>query len=249
VAVEDTYVKRLQRRLEKGAGNSAPRVEVFNMGLPMYFPALERLVLETHGLQVEPDIVIVAIFADDLRNLRHADDVSVLDGALVRARRLRHGRRNGWRLWLHRHSYAARAIDTLLRRIRTNAEPAAAPGTIEAAWQATAADLASMARACHRHGASLLLLYIPADDEWETGHAERLPARMTRFAAAHDLPFVDTTAAFRIAAASRNDLYIPNDQHCSPAGHAVIADALAPRIAALVAKRARESTPERRHKL
>src|SRR5690606_24088509 len=64
-AFEETWPSVLERRLRERP-QAAARAEVIRLGLPRYFPAAERLVLEHYGLRYEPDLVLVAVLPNDV---------------------------------------------------------------------------------------------------------------------------------------------------------------------------------------
>ena len=110
---------------------------------------------------------------------------------------------------------------------------------IEDAWAKTALILKTMAEEVRGHGASLVLVGIPArfevdDRSWQltqtlygfderTWDRGRVMARLARIAGEAQVPFLDLTAALR---ASRQPPYFTYDGHWTPAGHAAAAGAL-----------------------
>lgn len=228
-AFEDTYLAQLERRLNP---RGAPRrVEIVKLGLPRYFPALEARVLERYGVRFEPDLVLVAVLPNDVLDTALGTDAVYVDDA----GRLR--TRDGARLgalatWLAERSHAVRAfLGGAVARVRARASPLRpddvyrADGAHEADWRRLEADLGAMREQAARHGARFVLVGIPQRGPWGPRH-EYPERRLAAWAGRHDAVFVGTIAALR-AAGPAERLYWTRDGHCTPAGYAAVAGAIA----------------------
>jgi len=111
VGVEDTetFTALLPDQLDL----PAERVESLNAGIPAFGVPDAVSWLARHGLTLEPDIVILAIFlGNDLADAVHLDeDVVIVDGLLAPKESAR-----GLKVWLHRHSQLYVAVKGLLEQ-------------------------------------------------------------------------------------------------------------------------------------
>jgi lysophospholipase L1-like esterase len=247
VGVEDdqTYCARLAAL--------APGLEVINAGVNGYGTGQQLLALREEGPALQPAIVVVGFFWNDLEDnaagptraslvlvdgvLRElpAPDVSGSKAPMNRPPR---------RAWL-RHSYAYRFLSDRLKLLREghgaahDGEPGRADALTgderEAAWQLTFALLREFPRTARAGGARLVLLVIPDQvqvqtevrfrgfDETDWGVLDRLRP----FAEQEGIPLVDPLPALQAElAARRAPLYYREDRHLRPEGHAVVARAL-----------------------
>lgn len=234
VALEETYLHRLEARLNAREG-SHPRVEIVKAGMPRYFPEAERLLLEKYGMMFSPDLVVVGLLPNDvIDTFLGVDALTVESGHLV----TREGKTTLGSLGVSVSPYSRLAgvvLKTYVewrtphtrrpdsRRHRWN-EVFVSGGYHENEWIRVEQELEKMARIAGSRGARLTVMTIPQRGPWT--EASRYPAaRISLWARKHGVSFVDVLPAMeRIP--DRPRLYYPKDGHCTPAGHAVIADVL-----------------------
>lgn len=223
VDFEESYLVRLERML-----NARPhtRVEIIKRGIPRYFPAAERLVLEHYGLAFEPDLVLVGVLPNDVIDTSLGVDAVIVDpsGFLISRRAQRLGRVG---VRLYRHSHIARILlfhgmqaDPTFRTEdiwRDN-------GVYEKAWQAMESDLQQLAEMTKRSGARFAVLNIPQSKLWSEA-STYTDKRLARWTHQQGITFIPTVAALR-AASGQTKLFWEVDGHCRAAGYEIIARAL-----------------------
>ena len=226
-AFEDTYLAQLERRLNP---RGAPRrVEIVKLGLPRYFPALEARVLERYGVRFDPDLVLVAVLpttSSTPRSARTPCTSTTRAGcgpATARAwarspRGSPSARTRCARSWAAPSRASARA------RARsgptTFTAPTAPTRRTGGAWRRIWAPCASRRRATARASSW------SASRSAARGGRPVPQRRLAAWAGRHDAVFVGTIAALR-AAGPAERLYWPRDGHCTPAGYAAVAGAIA----------------------
>jgi lysophospholipase L1-like esterase len=111
VGVEDdeTFTARLPEHLAGSLGST----EGLNAGIPAFGVPDAESWLRRHGLKLEPDVVVMAVFlGNDLADAAHAgDEVVIVDGLLAPKQSSQ-----GIKVWLHRHSHLYVAIKGLLEQ-------------------------------------------------------------------------------------------------------------------------------------
>jgi len=241
VSQGQVFTDHLQRRL-------APDVAIYNRGVNGYGTAQEYLVLQ-HELDAQRfDAVLVMFFHNDV-----TDDVSSkagrrpmfeLDGdRLVSRNQPARQLLNPVERFFKDHSRAYQLADFQVGRLmRTFFQDD------EDGWQATDDGayvdyhtlpgalvtlrlLHEMHELTTAHGARLILVYLPHRSEIEGDRGRNANIRgahalLQDFAAAERVPLVDLTATFHEHAARGDALIYARDEHWSPAGHALAAEAL-----------------------
>jgi lysophospholipase L1-like esterase len=222
VEFEDSYLVRLERMLNARPG---PRVEIIKLGIPRYFPAAERLVLEHYGLPFEPDLVLVAVLPNDALDTRFGLDAVVVDSGFLISRRAKE--LGPLAIWLYRHSHVMR----ILLRYGTQIDPSVRAediwkenGIYEDAWQAMELDLQGIGKMAQEHGARFAVVNIAQSSLWGPT-STYTDERLARWARQQDVTFISTLAALR-AASEHARLYWEVDGHCRAAGYEVIATTL-----------------------
>jgi hypothetical protein len=215
-----SYLARLEAMLN--ADGRSP-TEIIKLGLPRYFPAAERLVLDHYGWVYAPDLVLVAVQWNDVIDTSLGLDAVVVDssGFLVSRQARRLGRVG---LWLFLHSHVMRM---LLHR-GLEADPSIPPeqiwrddGVYERAWRAMETDLDAMHESAPRNGARFAVLNIPSMNLWNQSNVYT-DARLARWAQSRGVVYISTLERLR-AASGQGELYWPIDGHCTTAGYDVIA--------------------------
>lgn len=226
----DTYLVQVERRLNERPGAHRP-VEIIKLGMPRHFPLLERRTLEEYGLRFAPDVVMVAVLPNDVVDTYlGVTSICVTDsGYLASCGGLGWG---GLPVWISLHSALGRFALRVVRvkALRLGVLPPwegmlVDGGPYESSWQELEGELARMSDAAHAHGAAFVIVTIPQGAPGDD--AQPYPeARLQRWSAAHDAIVIPTYAAMHAATNSARPLYWVRDGHCTPAGYAVIADAI-----------------------
>jgi len=229
-AFDETYPSQVERLLNQRPA-AGSHTEVIRLGVPRYFPAAERLVLEHRGLRYKPDLVVLGLLPNDIVDTFWGlDSMNLSPVGMLLSRR---GQQLGsLGVWLCLHSHLARSllsrwsasIGTVWRPLPTD-EFFRDNGPYEATWTAMEADVEAMARSAREHQAVFAIVSIP---QCTLGSPENeyLERRMQRWSAAHGVLFIPTLPAFRVAAARGTSLHWQQDGHCTAAGYAIIAQQL-----------------------
>lgn len=230
---DEIYLSRLEARLNQRPGDHPP-VEVVNAGIPRFFPETERLLLETEGPELDPDLVLVGFVPNDVVDTHlGTEGIQVLpDGRIVS----NHGARmlaqlGPLALTLYQNVHFLRIpVRAYLARQMQDENPVR-PDEIERAdgfheddWREVEAQYARMIAIAEELGARLVLIHLPRIGPWDEGSSYPA-ARLRAFADAHGAGFVDALPAIR-AHADPASLYWPEDLHPTPAAHAIFADAI-----------------------
>ncbi len=227
-AFEETYPRRLERLLNQRPAALRP-VEIVNLALPRYFPAIERIVLERIGLRYQPDLVVVGFVPNDVIDTYLGVEAVVVDdsGFLISRRGERLGRLAPW-LYLRSH-----VMRIVLRRLAELLPPDRSPhpdeiyredAFHEPDWRTVETELDRMRSLARDHGAAFVIVGIPQRGlaRPERNYPDR---RLERWSAEHGALFVPTLPALR-RAGDEETLYWRKDGHCTGAGHEVIARTL-----------------------
>lgn len=232
VAFDETYLRRLEHALnERSEGHST--VEIIKAGIPRFFPEAERILLERDLFQYAPDLIVVGFVPNDL-----GDTVEGLDAVTTDASGFLLSRDGlgAWAVGPYRRSHLCRIVLRAFSRRRTSSRELndrdiyRAGGAYEQAWRQIEAEYGRMSDDAAARGARLLIVHIPQGGHWSD--ARKYPAtRLSQWAAAHHVEFVDTLPALQAAASSGLRLYYEKDGHPTPAGHAVIAQTVLDHLA------------------
>lgn len=249
VPADQAYPKLLQSRLNEADPDH--RYEVINAGVGGYGPEQEEIYLETEGLQLEPDLVIVSFFTENDMTDHVDPNVYVEDGRLythsedsLKTQVLRPIHE-----WLQGNSHAyvflTNRLNTLLWRLglRDYWFPPAFMREYDAAMQASWAfaqdQLARLIDTAHAAGVQVVIVVIPTAYQadlnlWqqylqiyalpeEAVDVEHPNRLVAEFAARHDVLLIDLLPSIRREA---GPLYLPLDRHWNAAGHRHAADAI-----------------------
>lgn len=231
---EEGYLSRLEKALNARPGEHPP-IQIIKAGIPGYFPEPERIFLQQYGARYKPDVVTVGFVANDvIDTYLGLDAISVDESGFLKASEAREIGRVG--VFLYIHSALARAILSryIERKIgekyRVVRDEVYKPdGLYETQWRRIEKEYTAMAEIARSIDARLVLLYIADYDVAARTAAERAypPQRLSAWASRNGATFVNTTAAILAASASSPEpLYHPRDARCTPAGYAIIANAL-----------------------
>jgi len=210
VAMNDVFPQLLERDLNaQGEGDDRSYV-VFNLGVYGYATAQELRLLETRGLDLDPDLIVLAYVLNDPDladggQARYFARPPLVMVQLVRdVARLIAAKRSGaeYHHWIHeRH---AKEVEDQFRRM----------GAIQ-----------------RRTGVPILVVLIPAFSWGETYPWVDLNLRLKRLATEHGLRFLDlwTSLGRHSPQDVGMDIWHPNER-----GHRIIADALADEVRAFM---------------
>lgn len=222
------------------------RYEVINAGTSSYSPLVEYVYLRTMGLRFNPDLVIVVLASNDVRDDAFYATLAVwgTDGMPERIpfpqpksgiwlrleRRLRSRlqfynflRTTGARLW---QRYVAGPDDIVDDRTPRERE----------AWEITRRALKGIKELAYTGGVKLLVVSVPvntqvSDEPVGNFYPDRLRIRGTRLqeliariCLEEEIPFLDLLPYF--ATAQERPLFFPYDGHLTPVGHRMLARVL-----------------------
>ncbi len=211
---EDSFGALLERALnERGDGL---RYEVLNFGTSGYNTVQERNLLEMKGPSLEPDLVLVAFFSNDIDPFRVAGQIDPRRRALVR---IKEAIRENLRLYPFLHGRIQRLRQRLAPARSTAAVLSAeSPGFAEAI--AALADIRDLAASA---GARAFVVLLPKleglDGEYPLA---RFDAEFLAACAASGIPSANLLPYFRGEDAVALWLR-PDDGHPNERGHAIIA--------------------------
>ena len=229
-AFEETWLYRLEQALNARPGEHAP-VEIIKAGVARFFPAPERLLLENLGLRFQPDLILVGFTPNDLIDTcLGLEAITVDESGFLMSREARQLGRVGLQLYLH--SEFARLLLAKVLVSRGTRACLATAGADRAngygrqpEWQQVEAEYTQIAALAAGAGAQLGIVYIPERGPWGAEQDYQVQ-RLQDWADNHGALFINALPAFR----SHPDpaaLHYPKDGHCTPAGYALVADAVA----------------------
>ncbi len=208
-------------------------VEVLNMGCNAYGTDQQLRVLELEGLDHDPDVVLLVAFpGNDLLDIRYERNghwpkpyYRLEEGELVFV-----PARPNWEVHLRTSSYLGEGLYHLMGRSVPDRRRAACwkEADVEPLFLALVRRMAERAR---EHGAPLLVVLVH-DAANFTGEPPEVEWRLVAGMEAEGIAVLDTYEPFAPRVAGGEELYLPHDGHWSPAGHHVVAEAIASRLLA-----------------
>lgn len=240
-AAEDRFPDRLESALRRAG---FPRAEVRNLSMFGYGGYEELAALRQEGAPARPDLVVVQFYLNDFHT--PAPTVSLRHASF--AQRLRAGRNR-----LLSASIAYLRLQQLVQRTAYGLFHDARrrePERLNAAEAQQVVDLLAsrpedgeidafhylgeMKAIADSSNARILLLSTPNEAQLFFERWDEIDRRLARFAEREGMPLVDSLATLR-ADPERAHFYL-DGVHLSAAGHAVVAELLAPEVAALLEK-------------
>lgn len=232
---EQTFAAVLAERLRSrfGAG-----IEVVNAGHSGAGIDHELVVFERRGRSLRPDVVLLQFFANDIDDLLERE-------ARERVYRpinfplKRHVRQTATYLLLLRLKLQGRRTAVARAAATEGAETETLPfrdsgyysrvlpERLERGWDEYLGYLGRLAAGTDLAGSRLVVLIVP--DRYQVTRADLHPTpqeRIETFARDRGIPVVDPLPTFRRLAARDEVLYLPEDGHLSPRGHAVLGQLL-----------------------
>lgn len=260
VAIGDSFVEGAEvAQAQTAVAQLAERLgrSVVNLGQSNYGPQQELAVLERYGVPLAPKAVVWFLFGgNDLGDVeRYEWEREHLDQLLAPpSLGERSFARNALRA-VARLTTPVRRVPSRTARHHA-ATFVSASGAREVIyldaeeepleprqWQATAQVLGRAREITHRMGAEFLVVHIPrklrvyqgflqaepgaAAHTWQLND---LPEVVAKWCREHGVSFLDSTIPLRRAVASGTSVYLPDDVHWNPAGHAVVAAAVAEQL-------------------
>ena len=229
VPFEESYLYRLEALLNDRTGTHS-RVEIIKAGTPRYFPEPERMLLERYGWQFRPDLILVGFLPNDIVDTYLGlNAVKVGESGYLKTREAEELGRLGTEAYLYCHSCRIVLRKYVSWRIEKKYQPQGSQiyqegGFHERDWVKVEQEYDKMAAIAASIGAGLFVFHIPQMGPWTEKH--RYPtARLSAWAKARNVGFADLLPALARHSAPQR-LYYEKDGHCTPAGHAVIAEAL-----------------------
>lgn len=237
VALEDTFVKRLEKKLRDAA--SGRRWEVLDLGISGYNPYTEAELFDDVGVQYGPDLVLLQFCVNDLNDptlhfdastmmqLSTIPDAAFPDPSLRRpagsplAARLRRACRLSRLCSAVEDAVApASSHDDLVRALKPHDVPS--PG--ELAW--LQGIYQRMQRTARAHGAPFVLVVFPYQGQLAPGAPDTLQSALVALGERAGFPVIDLLPAFRRAAAEGGAPLFLDIWHPTARGQAVAADAI-----------------------
>ncbi len=238
VREEETFARRLEALLNGGG-----RFEVINAGVPSYNTAQEVEFLAERGFALEPDIVVLALYWNDIHD---KEGVGVdAEGRLVDTKvprppafwaspavyRLRNLMKRSRLLYL-----ALDRCRMLEMRIRPPAQLETQKAVLEGAdnprveqgWRAVEANLARFADLCRARRIRPLVLIVPMPQQLDRSFPRvRYQTVVQEMCGRQGLDWLDPLPAFQKAYAGHTSLFLPYDgDHPNARGHGSIAEQL-----------------------
>lgn len=240
VALEDTYPKLLEARLDTGSGT---HIEVLNLAVSGYNAYTEAALFHDVGVGYRPDLVMVEFGINDLN-----DPTLHFDGNTTAALRipdeaypnpaLRRPPPPPPSVWV-RACAASRLCSFFLNRSRPPVPPGLIGAAIvphedpspgELAWlRARYDDIAHTAEAV---GARFVIVVFPYAGQVENDAPHRVQERLESLGREAGWPTVDLLPVLRDAARNGTRLFL-DSWHLTAAGNQIVADALASRFRCL----------------
>ncbi len=222
----EIYLTVLGKRLS----SAARPVEVINAATTFSWPAMEHKVFEKYGKRFSPDLVIVGFLPNDIIDTKLSSLAVTVgaDGYLKRD-----GADMGFLgRWFHAHSSLWKRMQFSLFQFKSRIywkDIYAGFFLTDDAWSRIEADFLALKKSVARIGAQLVIVYIPQQGPWRDYH-RKPEARLLKWAEVNGVLVIPTFDAFRKAEAAGEKLFYVANGHCTPAGHRVVAEAIAAKL-------------------
>jgi hypothetical protein len=263
VAIGDSFVEGAETpNAQTVVGELARRLglTVVNLGQSNYGPQQELVVLKRYGTPLSPKAVVWFVFGNDLVDVdlyewrrQHLTEYlappplawrSFTRNALMAIAHLTTPTRRVPTATARRHEMTFTRADG--RREILYLDSPEGPWTAHQ-WDVLSHTLLDARALSTNAGAEFLVVYIPRKQRVYTGAVDaapdsfartwvlnNLPQVMGEFCQEHAIPFLDSTMALRKAVNAGESVYLPDDVHWNPAGHRVVAAAVAERLQHIV---------------
>lgn len=241
VRFEDLWVQQLERILNDDAGSR--RFQVVNAGVAGYNSRQELVYLLARGFDLEPDLVVVAFYWNDL--VGNEEPLPDLASTPLYSQEIhlpdleQHALPKGLRDALRRSlvlylgvtrakalAYGRRPPATALERVH-HALLTGDEATLEPFWNATAGRLHEIATAGAGRGVPVVLMRFPMEEEIRRPPGGiALGPHLAEFWEPTGWPMVDLQPLYRAALARGENPFLPYDLHPNAAGMRIAAEAL-----------------------
>ena len=243
VRLEDLYVKQLERRLAGDPGDA--RIEVINAGVAGYNTRQELITLLTLGFSLEPDLVVVGFYWNDL--VGNEDPLPDLEETPRIAGGEKLPSEEARASWIPapirdtlRKSVLLYLSVTGAKGLAARLDPPTDPysivqrallsgddATLEPYWKATETRLLEIAGAAKARGIPVILLVFPSENEVRHDFPRLVfGERLETIWAATGFPFLDLTAEYRASLRAGQNPFLPYDLHPNAVGMRIASDAL-----------------------
>jgi lysophospholipase L1-like esterase len=235
VEASSNYPKALEALLNEASGKW--RYDIINAGVVAYSLCQERKWLEIKGWRYEPDLVVVGFFGDDphcqgeVSGRRFAEQKAYR--TFTRVSVLYNFLKNSYNILSSKYLERLRPAWTggiesralyLQRNKFTNIS--------EKEWAGVAGDLEYIEKEVGLRGAKLLVVVIPDVGQLGSPELQSPNRKLLDICESSDLACIDTTPLIEEAAQPLSLYLYPLDAHLSPAGHRLVARAIADWISA-----------------
>lgn len=228
VKFEETYLYKLEKLLNNRQGIH-PRIEIIKMGIPRFFPEVERLVLQHYGLQFQPDLILVGFLPNDITDTYMGiGAISVAkNGYLKTTEAEKLGEVGTW-LYVNSHLFR-RVLSSYVSNAIKNKYPIywddiyKPNGYHEKDWRKLELEYKKMIELASQINAKIGFIYIPQKGPWDDAHS--YPSRrLYKYSKDNGVTFIDNLPAIKNASIKGEELYYDKDGHCNSEGHRVIAE-------------------------
>lgn len=239
VAQDETYPARLESLLASGRKDGP--VEVINAGVQVYSTEQEVDQMEEFAPQLEPDVVTIGFYINDIGEVLRQDKTKMIDSATGEFARVEGLKRfTPYRLiyFLKRSrlvTFVQWRIMLLSQGGNSNPETGILLGTpppqYERSWRIIEQALLRARSFALAHGIRLIAFAVPDPQEFAKSYPrEQYRSRFLDVAHRLGIETIDPAPAIRAAGAGAGRFFIPWDGHMSDEGHALIAELLARQI-------------------
>lgn len=236
------------------AGVEGKRVEVINAAVPGYNAEQECIVLREKGFAWQPDVVLLVAVINDVEPTY---DLTVEGGLawknppemyreIMEKEMLGRGAAGFLRTHLRIFGVLDRALRRpylLTRRFLSYFDGLYAPDST--GWRAAQEAIRAMHRMCRARGVRFVLAYCPVPAKPEPEVFRRIREEYADFARREGMTFLDLLEAERSLPVRMITISLL-DRHPNVLGHQMIAEALAPLVAAELRRASPLSVPERK---
>ena len=227
---EETFCSRLERRLAGDWPQATP--EAINMGVQRYYTFQEIDLLRLHAPRLRPEIVILAVFLNDLgarpssdytreyekereqaatafRNVAPQLYLLIKNSALIALLR------ENYLAWGSRESSARHALQGII----TDRD--------ERDWRGLEQELSDLKKLSDEHRFHSVVLFIPARPQVENDLPKSMyPRRLMEYAQGLGLVTLNPLDTFRAVFRAGDDPYLAWNNHMSPTGHRIVAETI-----------------------
>ena len=216
---EETYLVKLERALNELTGGK-PKVEIIKMGVSGYWTAPERLMLEHYGLAYSPDLVIVGFLQNDIIDTQTAIHKKKVEKGYIVSQE---GGLGDLGMWFYLNSEAMRI---LLSKYAEWKKSRTGYLDWEVAWRQILEELGKVVELGNSAPApAITVVFHISQKTWAASGMEDHQLRLDNFCRENGCVFIDSVDELRKQPYPK-DLYWQINGHCTPAGYAVMANAL-----------------------